>query len=162
MIKGDHHRVKAIGSNSLISMKTKPLSIIRALLINLFWFCTRYGASYKTAKEAAYSNLTSFSLSNASLKFFFFFFKISYAHTLIFSKLITSSKPFFISYFWFKATSSNTVKLNKQLDTESMIILRIFPSDDDFCYQISLYPWFRKSDCLGSFSGVLCINLGLF
>ena len=74
MIKGDHHRVKAIGSNSLISMKTKPLSIIRALLINLFWFCTRYGASCKTAKEAAYSNLTSFSLSNSSLKFFFFFF----------------------------------------------------------------------------------------
>ena len=138
IIKSNHHGVEAIGSNSLISMKTKPLSIIRALSINLFWFCTRYGASYKRAKEAAYSNLTSFSVSNSSLKFFFFFL-ISYAHTLIFSEIITSSKPFFISYFWFKATSSNTVKLNRQLDRESMIILRIFPSDDDFCYQISLY-----------------------
>ena len=149
MIKGNHHGVEAIGSNSLISMKIKPLSIIRAFLINLFWFCTRYGASYKRVK-AAYSNLTLFSLSNSCLKFFFFFL-ISYAHTLIFSELITSSKPFFISYFWFKATSSNTVKLNRQLDIESMTILRIFPSDDDFCYQISLYPWFRKSDCLSSF-----------
>ena len=115
MIKSNHHGVEAIGSNSLISMKTKPLSIIRALLINLFWFCTRYGASYKRAKEAAYSNLTSFSVSNSSLKFFFFFL-IIYAHTLIFSEIITSSRPFFISYFWFKATSFNTVKLNKQLD----------------------------------------------
>ena len=150
MIKGNHHGVEAIGSNSLISMKIKPLSIIRALSINLFWFCTRYGASYKRAKDAAYSNLTSFSLSNSSLMFFFFFL-ISHACTLIFSELITSSKPFFISYFWFKATSSNNIKLNRQLDIESMIILRIFPSDDDFCYQISLYPWFRKSDCLGLF-----------
>ena len=103
MIEDNHHGMKAIGSNSLISMKTKSLSIIRALSINLFWFCTRYGASYKRANEAAYSNLTSFSLSNSSLKFFYFFI-LNYYYLFIFyfNKLCTHPNLLW-TYHQFKA-----------------------------------------------------------